>query len=609
MCPLILRSLAFTLSFWTCRASIMSTEVETMPPAEPPTEPTVPATEPDISPSTTTETTTNSSGKSTFFSRDKKKAPEKTDEFLLARFQGDGVRYKAKLIGIDDVPEARGDKMSQDSMMKLKGMAVAARSQGKHKQKIWVNISLEGIKIIDEKTGVIEHEHAVNKISFIARDITDNRAFGYVCGAEGQHQFFAIKTAQQAQPLVVDLKDLFQVIFNTKKKESEAAEKDKTNTVVENGSDALLSLDDQVKSVKSVEQMDLFGDMSTPPDINSPMSPENDMFGASLFAPPTQNVASSTTQSSSSIPADVFNTPTTTSIASLGSMFFGPPSVPGTSPWGQPAPSMFPPQGCVPQAPIHGAPQSSFSQVPAFGAALVPQWGQQAPSTQAWGQPAPTVSMGAWPQSGPTSNQFQQSPFIPMLASPGGIMASRPPSEVSTRPPPPPPVKEESSAIKNAFSTLDPLGGKEQKSGRDMFKDFQIARPGSGSLSSASTNGSFEQYFSSKVGVAQEAADHDDFEIKHLSAKATEPIKPAVQSAPVIAGPAQASSLTPMGGLIDVAFTPNQTPVSSGPGPTTTDALFDDTFGAPLTTTGGPAMQTTAKADPFGDPFGGNPFA
>ena len=30
------------------------------------------------------------------------------------------MKYKAKLIGIDDVPDARGDKMSQDSMMKLK---------------------------------------------------------------------------------------------------------------------------------------------------------------------------------------------------------------------------------------------------------------------------------------------------------------------------------------------------------------------------------------------------------------------------------------------------------------------------------------------------------
>ena len=83
-------------------------------------------------------------------SKKKKKGSEKTDEYPLARFKGDGVKYKARLIGIDDVPDARGDKMSQDSMMKLKGMAAAGWSQGQHKQRIWVNISLSGIKIIDE---------------------------------------------------------------------------------------------------------------------------------------------------------------------------------------------------------------------------------------------------------------------------------------------------------------------------------------------------------------------------------------------------------------------------------------------------------------------------
>ncbi|XP_037228740.1 disabled homolog 2 isoform X3 [Falco rusticolus] len=176
--------------------------------------------------------------------KEKKKGLQKTDESLLARFKGDGVRYKAKLIGFDDVPEARGDKMSQESMMKLKEMAVAARSQGQHKQKIWVNISLCGIKIIDEKTGVIEHEHPVNKISFIARDVTDSRAFGYICGGEGQHQFFAIKTAQQAEPLVVDLKDLFQLIYNMKKKEDE-------------------------NNQKGADKMNLFEDTSTSPDMSS----------------------------------------------------------------------------------------------------------------------------------------------------------------------------------------------------------------------------------------------------------------------------------------------------------------------------------------------------
>lgn len=202
--------------------------------------------------------------------KEKKKAassPEKTDEFLLARFKGNGVRYKAKLIGVDDVPEARGDKMSQDSMMKLKSKAAAARSQGKHKQRVWVNISLSGITVTDEKTGATILEHAVNKISFIARDVTDSRAFGYVCGAEGQHQFFAIKTAQQAEPLVIDLKDLFQLIFNMKRREVEGSKKDESNKLMENGSG--------VNDRKGVEQLDLFGDMSTPPDLNSPSESED----------------------------------------------------------------------------------------------------------------------------------------------------------------------------------------------------------------------------------------------------------------------------------------------------------------------------------------------
>ena len=41
----------------------------------------------------------------------------------------------------------------------------------------------------------VNHTHLVHRISFISRDITDSRAFGYVYGAgEGKHKFFAIKT-------------------------------------------------------------------------------------------------------------------------------------------------------------------------------------------------------------------------------------------------------------------------------------------------------------------------------------------------------------------------------------------------------------------------------
>ncbi|XP_030643363.1 disabled homolog 2 [Chanos chanos] len=836
----------------------MSTDVEpiTLPavspedPAEVPTSPT-PAVATAVTPIIS----------KTAFWWEKKKAPEKTDEYLLSRFRGDGVRYKAKLIGVDDVPEARGDKMCQDSMMKLKGMAVAARSQGKHKQRIWVNISMTGMKIIDEKTGVIEHEHVVNKISFIARDVTDNRAFGYVCGAEGQHQFFAIKTAQQAEPLVMDLKDLFQLIFNMRKKEEEASQKNEADkSVVENGGDALLSLDGQVGTVKTMEQLNLFGDMSTPPDIHSPTlsnlklmdpspvidnsnshlkgnlftcshptdswdtptgntfsptldffptpspdpfndnffgisvdqsdhsrcvvlsnhspqqsdchfnwpvgkrrlngdfaplcqqfeetlllglqnsqwppggemakmieisvkeqngevnknpfpclsvqttplhngyvksipsvletppkyngfddslhsfsktvplcngvaestpfkiqngsmvllkpppqsskygcsrkkekSPANDLFGSDPFAPPASSDGTSAQSDSSSIPADLFSAapnPAST-VNALGSMSLGPPSVtqaPGTtsSPWGQPATSLFPPSGGVPQITIPGAQPNAFSQPPAFGGMPTAPWGQpqttspfSAPAvTQAWGRPAPTPPMGAWPPSGPANNPFQTGGFPPMPL-PGGQQGS----VVTNRPPPRPPVKD-TPVVKSAFTALDPLGEKEQKIGKDMFKDFQLAKPPAAptqnneqGTAKPSTNGSgaFDQYFSSKVGMAQDAADHDDFDINQLSPTPNELPKPAPRQSNPSAAPIQTPSLTPAPAedLLDAAFSSN--PVSgSTQAPTPTPGLgmdiFDDAFGnnpfgAPPFISSTPSTQTAGPADAFGDLF------
>ncbi|XP_029940771.1 disabled homolog 2 isoform X1 [Salarias fasciatus] len=736
------------------------------------------------------------------FRKEKKKVPEKTDEYLLGRFQGDGVRYKAKLIGIDDVPEARGDKMCQDSMMKLKGMAVAARSQGKHKQRIWVNISMSGIKIIDERSGVIEHEHVVNKISFIARDVTDNRAFGYVCGAEGQHQFFAIKTAQQAEPLVIDLKDLFQVIFNVRKKELEASQKGENGSaVVENGNDALLSMDNNAKSAQPMEQLDLFGDMSTPPDLHSPNEsndillldftaevdsnqncikdnsfltfpdhkaspqtenpfsstfgyfpapdsdpfrddplsnsspglaadsphlsltndhrngtvggtnktiingglnedsehlsqqinglssqtmilalnngqwplggkitqgnaitmmdgnesgsalstknpffdsplktphvsngvthrpeppvthskdsvllnppPQNsksgrgrrsakstpaDLFGADLFAAP----ASGPSEVSSN-QADLFNSAATnstpSSIAALGNLQLGSAattSIPATGMWGAPtaAPAMFSmPGGAVPgQMP-------AYPQPSAFGGLPVPPtaWGQQmpphfsppplSPPHLAWGQPAVT-------------NPFQPGAFPAMSDQHG-----------PSRPPPPKP-REAPKVENSAFTALDPLGEKEKKTGKDMFKDFQLAKPPAiparkGEVLSSSAPapnkepGAFDQYFSSKVGMAQEAADHDDFDIGQLSS----PLNDAPKAAPA---PAAAPAQSLNSGLLDATF-------SSAPsqGQGVNQNIFDEAFGAPNSSPFGvppvakdaSAGQAAAFDDPFGNPF------
>ncbi|XP_068894247.1 protein disabled isoform X8 [Tenebrio molitor] len=143
------------------------------------------------------------------------------DKNETTRFLGDGVSFKAKLIGILEVSEARGDRMCQEALSDLK---MAIRAAGEHKQRITINIAIDGLRLRDEKTGDSLYHHPVHKISFIAQDMTDSRAFGYIFGSpDTGHRFFGIKTDKAASQVVIAMRDLFQVVFALKKKEIELA--------------------------------------------------------------------------------------------------------------------------------------------------------------------------------------------------------------------------------------------------------------------------------------------------------------------------------------------------------------------------------------------------
>ena len=56
--------------------------------------------------------------------------------------------------------------------------------------------------------------------------MTDNRAFGYIYGSpENGHRFFGIKTEKAAGAVVVAMRDLFQGVFELKKKEMDEAKR------------------------------------------------------------------------------------------------------------------------------------------------------------------------------------------------------------------------------------------------------------------------------------------------------------------------------------------------------------------------------------------------
>ncbi|XP_040216782.1 disabled homolog 1 isoform X10 [Rana temporaria] len=504
----------------------------------------------------------------------KKKGQERSEATLIKRFKGDGVRYKAKLIGIDEVSAARGDKLCQDSMMKLKGIAAGARSKGEHKQKVFLTVSFGGIKIFDEKTGILHHHHAVHEISYIAKDITDHRAFGYVCGKEGNHRFVAIKTAQAAEPVILDLRDLFQLIYELKQREEmeKKAQKDKQceqavyQTILEedvedpvyqyivfeaghesirdpdteesiyqvptshkkegvydvpksqpisNGD--LISFDENPCDViEAVTQLALFGDMSTPPDVTSPSTPATP--GDAFMKYPTQLHPAI---------APMF-----------GTLSYNPVALPS---------------GYV----AMGAVQPSF-------------WGQQpliSPQMVLGGQPPiPQVMQGnqtiAWAQTGlypPT--QQQPWPTLPGQYPPAAFMPTQTVLPFQAA------MFQGSTA---PVAAVPPSSDSMRSSPLRPDQNFQMVNPPPvpsrqpDQPALQCTSDAFSSYFD-KVGLVQDTDDCDDFDISQLNLTPMTSTSPSTNSPPTPA-PRQSS--------------PSKSSVShtSDPNP---DDIFEESFESP----------------------------
>lgn len=119
---------------------------------------------------------------------------------------------------------------------------MAIRAAGEHKQRISIHVTIDGLRLRDEKTGDSLYHHPVHKISFIAQDMTDSRAFGYIFGSpDSGHRFFGIKTDKAASQVVLAMRDLFQVVFELKKKEIELARHAiQTKTVLGGGSNIIV---------------------------------------------------------------------------------------------------------------------------------------------------------------------------------------------------------------------------------------------------------------------------------------------------------------------------------------------------------------------------------
>lgn len=69
----------------------------------------------------------------------------------VSRFKGMGLNFNAKLIGVQEVDASRGETICQEVIGRLKQSVLNSKQ---HKQKIIVNVQLDGLRIYDLKSSV-----------------------------------------------------------------------------------------------------------------------------------------------------------------------------------------------------------------------------------------------------------------------------------------------------------------------------------------------------------------------------------------------------------------------------------------------------------------------
>ncbi|CAF0772088.1 unnamed protein product [Rotaria sp. Silwood1] len=136
------------------------------------------------------------------------------------KFEGNGVQFRCKIIGMEDLRFDLDEKLCLESIFRLKAIV---RARGEHKQRIQLNLTVNGVKVIDEATKVQIADHEVTRISYVILDPGDIRAFGYIYNtSDGRHQFWAIKTERSAVVTVIAFKDLFETVMEQFKNSEKA---------------------------------------------------------------------------------------------------------------------------------------------------------------------------------------------------------------------------------------------------------------------------------------------------------------------------------------------------------------------------------------------------
>jgi len=117
---------------------------------------------------------------------------------------------------VEELGSNVGDKMkmSEDALERLKAELASTKE---HKTRITVDVSIEGIRVMEEKSRRLLYFHKAHQLVFIAFDVKEPRGCGYIADTGDKYHFIGIKSMEKSSAnLVGALQELIALSFEVK---------------------------------------------------------------------------------------------------------------------------------------------------------------------------------------------------------------------------------------------------------------------------------------------------------------------------------------------------------------------------------------------------------
>ncbi|MFH4979978.1 hypothetical protein AB6A40_006687 [Gnathostoma spinigerum] len=129
------------------------------------------------------------------------------------------VEYSLKMLGFTEVSEPKGTQVVRDAIRAIRFQLQVNRGitghSGAKLKKVDLQISVDGLTVIDSKTKMILHKYPLHKISFCADDKQDKRVFSFIANADGprKHECFVFLSEKLAEQITLTVGEAFDLAY------------------------------------------------------------------------------------------------------------------------------------------------------------------------------------------------------------------------------------------------------------------------------------------------------------------------------------------------------------------------------------------------------------